>query len=53
MNTDLDEPRTLLFMSVDVVGSTAYKEQIEKTEGGPVWLGAFERFFREFPLVLM
>lgn len=40
-------------MSVDVVGSTAYKEQIEKAEGGPAWLGAFERFFREFPLVLM
>jgi hypothetical protein len=53
MKTDLDEPRTLLFMSVDVVGSTAYKEQIEKTDGGPAWLGAFEKFFREFPLVLM
>lgn len=43
----------MIFMSVDVVGSTAYKDQIEETEGSPAWLGAFERFFREFPLVLM
>ena len=53
MTSSLDQPRTLVFMSVDVVGSTAYKEQIEKIEGGAAWLGPFQRFFREFPLVLM
>lgn len=49
----IDEPRTVLFMSVDIVNSTAFKESAEQGDGGHAWLGLFERFFREFPLVLM
>ena len=48
-----DEYRTLLFMSVDVVNSTAFKEGADQDGSGHIWLNLFEQFFREFPLVLM
>ena len=53
MTSSLDQPRTLMFMSVDVVNSTAFKERMEHTETGPAWLDPFRKFFREFPLILM
>lgn len=53
MTQALEEPQTLLFMSVDVVNSTAFKERTQQEESRPTWLGPFERFFREFPLVMM
>jgi len=40
-------------MSVDIVNSTAFKDSVEQGGGGHAWLDLFERFFREFPLVLM
>ncbi|NCF28846.1 MAG: hypothetical protein GWP69_15795 [Gammaproteobacteria bacterium] len=49
----LDESRTLLFMSVDIVNSTAFKESADQVGSGHIWLGLFEEFFRKFPLVLM
>jgi class 3 adenylate cyclase len=53
MKDALDEPRTLLFMAVDILNSTAFKESAEQGGSGHRWLGLFERFFKEFPLVLM
>ena len=40
--------RLLLFMSVDLAGSTAYKNTIVPNEVQP-WLEVFFKFFREFP----
>ncbi|MCB1553931.1 MAG: hypothetical protein KDJ14_09000 [Xanthomonadales bacterium] len=41
----------ILFMSADVVGSTAFKG--EHSDDAGVWLGAFATLFRELPLVFM
>jgi len=50
----LNEPKTVMFMSVDLARSTAFKEtQQSIVDGRPGWLTPFEAFFEEFPLVLM
>ena len=51
--TDLSRPRTLLFMSVDLAGSTNFKDVTGPIDGSPGWLEAFETYFKELPLVLM
>lgn len=51
--TDLSCPRTLLFMSVDLAGSTNFKDITAPVDGKPGWLEAFESYFKELPLVLM
>lgn len=44
------EPKLILFLSVDVVGSTAYKNRhVEKDRIQP-WLPLFKDFYRDFPL---
>ncbi len=45
--------KAVMFMSADIVGSTDFKNQSERTDGRSPWLRPFERFFREFPLILM
>jgi len=50
---DLSRPRTLLFMSVDLAGSTNFKDVTTPKNGTPGWLEAFETYFKELPLVLM
>ena len=40
-------------MSADIVGSTVFKEKHKSSEDVPSWLAAFEKFFRELPLVFM
>jgi hypothetical protein len=44
--TDVD-PRSLLFLSCDIVGSTAYKQQ-----RGTAWQQTFLSFYRQFPQTL-
>ncbi len=46
------DARTLIFMSVDIADSTKFKE-LNSLDDDPRWLGAFQAFFREVPLVLM
>lgn len=41
------------FMSIDVVGSTAFKAQAVGETKSPEWLEVFETFFREVPLIMM
>ncbi len=42
-----------MFMSVDLLGSTAFKSQAQGDGESPDWLEAFEVFYREVPLVMM
>ena len=53
MNNDRREPNTVMFMSADIVGATAFKESAQGQEETLTWPAAFETFFRELPLVLM
>ncbi|MFN0125621.1 MAG: hypothetical protein ACKV19_02915 [Verrucomicrobiales bacterium] len=45
--------RVALFLSADIVGSTAYKVAAYDQRGRPHWLEAFETLFRELPLVFI
>jgi hypothetical protein len=45
--TPAADPRSLLFLSCDLVGSTAYKQQ-----EGTLWQKTFLSFYREFPQML-
>lgn len=42
-----------MFMSCDVVGSTAFKAQAQHAGGFAHWLQAFETLFRELPLIFI
>jgi hypothetical protein len=42
-----DEPRSLLFLSCDIVGSTSYKQK-----SGDTWRKTFLTFYRDFPQAL-
>ena len=53
MNSDRREPNTVVLMSADIVGATAFKESMHGREETLAWPAAFETFFRELPLVLM
>jgi hypothetical protein len=44
---------TMIFMSVDIAGSTDFKQIAPIDDARSAWLSSFETFFREFPLVLM
>ena len=43
------EPRTVIFMSVDISGSTSVKDSMHVHHHKPVWLEPFEAFFSDFP----
>lgn len=43
----------MLFMSVDISGSTQFKQSYSASDSDQSWTTAFEKFFREFPLVLV
>ena len=43
---------TLIFMSIDIADSTRFKERYG-LDDDPRWLGAFEAFFKEVPLVFI
>lgn len=45
-----DERSLVLFMSADVVGSTAFKA---RSGNANAWMEAFESFFRELPLIFV
>ena len=47
------DAKTVLFMSVDIAESTRFKEKGHALAEDPLWLVAFETFFKEVPLVLM
>jgi len=51
--SDRPEPKKVMFMSADIVGSTTFKENHKSTGDVPSWLPAFEKFFRELPLVFI
>ena len=53
MTNQLNKSRVAMFMSVDVSGSTAFKSEAQADDKGPAWVGAFEEFFREVPLIMM
>ena len=53
MSTVRTERKAVMFMSADIAGSTEFKNQSERTDGRTAWLRPFEKFFREFPLILM
>ncbi|NCF64207.1 MAG: hypothetical protein GWP58_15260 [Gammaproteobacteria bacterium] len=53
MTENPEKPSVVMFMSVDLAGSTAFKSQAQGDGGNPVWLEAFEAFFREVPLIMM
>ena len=53
MTNTLNKSRVAMFMSVDLSGSTAFKSEVQADGEGPVWVGAFEEFFREVPLIMM
>lgn len=53
MTNHRDVPHTVMFMSADIVGATAFKDSTQGREETPAWPAAFETFFRELPLVLM
>ncbi len=49
----MTKPDVVMFMSVDLAGSTAFKLQAPGDSESPAWLEAFEAFFREAPLIMM
>jgi hypothetical protein len=53
MTNKLNKSRVAMFMSVDLSGSTAFKSEAQAGDKGPAWVGAFEEFFREVPLIMM
>lgn len=53
MTNKLNQSRIAMFMSVDVSGSTNFKSETQADDKGPAWVGAFEEFFREVPLIMM
>lgn len=46
-------PRVAMFMSADVVGSTAFKAAAQAEDGSALWLEAFDTLFRELPLIFI
>lgn len=42
-----------MFLSCDVVGSTAFKASAQERDGLGSWVGAFETLFRELPLIFI
>jgi len=53
MPNKLNKSRVAMFMSVDISGSTNFKSETQADDKGPAWVGAFEEFFREVPLIMM
>lgn len=51
MSPSSSDPGVVMFMSVDVVGSTNYKVQAQRE--GSDWLEAFATLFRELPLIFI
>ena len=45
--------KTMLYMSVDIADSTSFKGTAHGLDDDPLWLEAFETFFKEVPLVLI
>lgn len=43
------EPKSTLFLSCDLTGSTAFKQRPRLHEGEPPWQKVFLQFYREFP----
>ena len=48
-----DDRRLVMFLSADVVGSTAFKASTVGEHGQALWLEAFETLFRELPLIFI
>lgn len=48
-----DGRRLVMFLSADVVGSTAFKANTVGQDGQALWLEAFETLFRELPLIFI
>jgi class 3 adenylate cyclase len=48
-----DGRRLVMFLSADVVGSTAFKSSAVGVGGQALWLEAFETLFRELPLIFI
>ena len=48
-----DDRRLVMFLSADVVGSTAFKANTVGADGQALWLEAFETLFRELPLIFI
>ncbi len=53
MTNKPDKSSVAMFMSADLSGSTAFKSEAQADSKGPAWVGAFEEFFREVPLIMM
>ena len=53
MTNKSDKSSVAMFMSADLSGSTAFKSEAQAGNNGPAWIGAFEEFFREVPLIMM
>ncbi len=53
MTTQGEHSGVILFMSLDIAGSTAFKAQAQGGTDSLEWLEAFETFFREVPLIMM
>ena len=53
MINKLNQSCVAMFMSIDLSGSTAFKSEATADRKGPAWVGAFEEFFREVPLIMM
>jgi hypothetical protein len=53
MTNKLSQSCVAMFMSVDISGSTSFKSETQADDEGPAWVGAFEAFFREVPLIMM
>jgi hypothetical protein len=47
------DPKTIIFMAVDIKDSTRFKERGHALDEDPFWLEAFETFYKEVPLFLM
>ena len=41
------DAKTVIFMSVDIADSTTFKEKGHSLDDDPLWLEAFETFFKE------
>lgn len=53
MTRKLNDSCVTMFMSIDLSGSTAFKSETQSDGENPAWVGAFEEFFREVPLIMI
>lgn len=52
MSSAVFPPDLILLLSVDIVGSAAFKADAAEQQGPPRWVQAFEAFYTDLPVLI-